>query len=265
MLLFLAYLLKTGIGSNSIYYLEYLTVWGLISLVVYTMWSTATVTYTFIYILVLNKPPHKSSYTISNTRLAIPDTGCCCCTGTFDVDSTSWYHKVLWILFTISTETAFGITVLFWTVIYPNLGLTIGDNDIIIHLMNGVLAYLDLWITGIPVRIYHFYIACIFGCIYSAFSGIHYVTLVIPNTTSSIYPVLDYGSDPATAVAFATLGPLILFPLIHLIFFGSHLLRRKIIFLIRRNCKILKERDEMMFPLPEEDLEEYPSPEDRLM
>ncbi len=247
-LLFFAYLLKTGIESKSLYFLEYLTVWGLITLVLYSIWSSATVTYTFIYKLILKKPSYYSNRFVSTPT---DNTAACCnYTGT---DSISWYHKVLWVFFTISTETAFGITLLFWTVLYPRLDLKIGDDDIFIHLLNGLSAYFDLWITGIPVRIYHFYIPCIFGCIYSAFTGIHYVTLVVPNTTAPIYPVLDYGTNPTTAIAFATLVPLVISPLIHLFFFGSYLLRQKILFKIKRNCRTLSDNETILLLPNEED------------
>ena len=235
---FLAYLLKTSIESDSPYFLEYLTVWGLISLVIYFTWSAITVTYTFVRITVFDAQPHKSSFMITKQELSKPP-GCC----GDSIDSTSWYHKVLWIMFTISTEIAVGITVLFWTVLY-NPDWDIGDNDIAIHLLNGLLAYLDLWITGFPVRIYHFYLVTLFACVYSTFTGIHYASLVAPNITTPIYPVLDYGAHPFTGVAFATVGPLVLGPGIHLFFYGSYLLREGLLFIVKKRlCRALQDRD----------------------
>ena len=235
MAFFLTYLLKTSIESDSAYFLEYLTVWGLILLVVYFTWSALTVTYTFARIMIFKKPPHKTSVQWN----AESDMGCC----GRSFDSISWYHRILWILFTISTETAVAITLLFWTVLY-NSGMDIGDDDIAMHLLNGLLAYFDLWITGIPVRIYHFYLACLFGCVYSGFTGIHYATLVISNATSPIYPVLDYSSQPSTAILFAVLCPLILAPIVHLFFYGSYLLRQGLLFGVRKYSVALRNNDQ---------------------
>ncbi len=119
-------------------------------------------------------------------------------TSYFGVSSsiTSWYHKVLWVLFTISTESAVGISLLFWKVLYQPESDIICEN-IIQHLLNGVIACIDLWITGFPVRMHHSCLIMIFGFTYSAF-------------------------------AFAILGPLVIAPSIHIVFYGCYILREAI-------------------------------------
>ena len=118
------------------------------------------------------------------------------------------------------------VTVLYWIILRdnddPESGLSIH-----VHLLNGITAVLDLWITGFPVHIFHFVYTFLYASCYVAFTGVHYAT----NSTGSsegdeyIYPVLDYGSRPNLAIGVilgATLG---LLPLIHILFISQYLLR----------------------------------------
>ncbi len=199
-------------------------------MLLHLVWSSVTVSYTFLRVFILKKSPHKPSVHIK--QLSKPP-GCC---GTA-VDSTSWYHKVQWILFTLGTEVPALITILYWTLLYDSSDGGVDDNSIVTHLLNGLIAYIDLWVTGIPVRLYHVYIVVTFGSAYTVFTGIHHAALVIPNITEPIYPLLDYTEHPGSTVTYVLIIPLIVTPIIHLIFYASHLGREAVLFVIRRNCK----------------------------
>ena len=232
MIYFTIYLIWIGIQFDSIIYLQFLTQWSLILLVAYLGWSAVANSYTFIRILILRKEPHKPLYVGNKEKLDKPP-GCCGTT----IDSTSWYHKVQWVLFILGTEAAIGITLLWWIILFdPERSDGSDHNNIAVHLLNGIVSYIDVWITGIPIRLYHFYVIVIFGSVYSTFAGIHHAAFVIPNTTEPIYEPLDYSSNPAVASLYTVLIPLIYFPIIHLICYGSYLLREALLFVIKKKC-----------------------------
>ena len=124
---------------------------------------------------------------------------------------------------------------LYWTLLY-NSDTNIDDNNLVVHLFNGLVAYIDLWVTGVPVRLYHVYMVAIFGGVYSVFTGIHHAALVIPNITYSIYPPIDYSNRPGSAAVYAVMVPLVCIPLVHLFFYISHLGREAITYVIRLKC-----------------------------
>ena len=150
---------------------------------------------------------------------------CCTC----GKDRSTLCDKISWLFFTVSTEVAVIVTLLYWMI------LSGGDDDdtrgsalnLHIHLLNGITAVLDLWVTGFPVHIFHFLYTFLYAACYIAFTGVHYAT----NTTGSsegneyIYPVLDYGSKPSLAVG-VVLGVMLgLLPLIHILFISQYLVR----------------------------------------
>ena len=231
MLLFLAYLIRSSVAYNSQYYLQYLTNWGLIFLVAYLIWSAVAVTYTFIRVLVFKKEPHKPSYKKEKNKLDRPP-GCC---GS-SVDSTSWYHKIQWILFNVNMTFAITITVMYWVLLYDPSTSRVNDINLFTHLFNGLLSYFDLWFSGTPVRLYHMYIPAVPGICYSVFTGIHHATLVLPNITDPIYPVLDYDANPGLVSALVLLVPLVVLPTVHTFVYCNYLLREGLLSVLRKRC-----------------------------
>ena len=238
-LFYFAYIIRTGVAHGSFYYFQYLTNWGMITLVAHLLWSTVTVTYTFVRILVLKKPPHKPCHRHEKELLDKPP-GCC---GT-SLDSTSWYHKTHWVLFTVSSEVAIGITLLYFGLLHDPES-EIDDINAVTHLLNGLLSIIDVWVTGVPIRIYHFYFGIIYGSIYSVFTGIHHAALVIPNTTDPIYSPLDYESYPGVATFYSIFVPLVFLPLVHLFLYGNYLLREAFVFAVRKKCMDEKKSDRL--------------------
>ena len=231
MLLFLAYLIRSAVAYNSQYYLQYLTNWGLIFLVAYFIWAAVAVTYTFIHVLVLKKDPHKPSYRNDKNKLDRPP-GCC----GRAVDSTSWYHKIQWILFNVNINFAITITFLYWVLLYDPSTRGIDDINLFTHLFNGLLSYFDLWFSGTPVRLYHMYIPAIPGICYGVFTGIHHATLVAPNITGPIYSIVDYDTSPGLASALVILVPLVVMPIVHTFVYCNYLLREGILSMLRKKC-----------------------------
>ena len=80
------------------------------------------------------------------------------------------------------------------------------------------------------------YIPAVPGICYSVFTGIHHATLVLPNITDPIYPVLDYDANPGFASALVLLMPLVVLPIVHTFVYCNYLLREGILSVLRKRC-----------------------------
>ena len=168
---------------------------------------------------------------LSNYQVYDKPAGCC----GVQKDGTVWYQKVQWLLFTIGTEAAIAVSILYWALLYR--GGTIGHVNIATHTLNGIIALVDIGITGVPVRILHFVYPVIFCSSYSVFTGVYYGaggTNVFNQTY--IYPVLDYESSPGLASGVIVGVSLVFCPLIHLIVWGLYLAREGLLHLLKHAC-----------------------------
>ena len=250
-LYFLTYVFFSGFQVGPRFF-QFLTQWGLVSYTVYLICAALSVTYTYMHTLVCKRPPHKLSNQPDIETVKPP--GCC---GS-SLDATSWYHKIQWLLFTVGTEIALTITIMFWSVLYDPERIDVDHIQVAIHILNGITAYVDLWVTGVPVRVYHVLYLVLFGCLYVSFTGIHHAALVETNITNPIYPILDYGSNPGSSSALAIIITLVFLPFIHMVFYVSYLLREGIILLAKRYSKSLKMNDSLDHTFKDKQFNEYP-------
>ena len=158
--------------------------------------------------------------------------GCC----GVQKDGTVWYQKVQWVLFSIGAEAAILVTILYWSLLYR--GGNVSQINLVTHTLNGVMALLDMAITGIPVRILHVVYPLIFCGSYSVFTGVYYGAGgvgIVANQTY-IYPALDYESSPGFASGLIIAVNFVACPLIHLLFWGLYLAREGVLHLIKHIC-----------------------------
>lgn len=137
-------------------------------------------------------------------------------------------NKIHWLLFLIGGEFAVGITLLFWIALYDpsSPAFFVSVNSLHVHLVNGILSTADLLLTAIPVRLYHVLFTFIFSSAYVSFSGFYYLgNGTDPFDRPFIYPILDYGSHPQVAAASAICSAVLLVVLLHVVFYGTYLLR----------------------------------------
>ncbi len=127
-----------------------------------------------------------------------------------------WYQIIHWLFFTIGNELAFVILLLYWILLYR--GGPVDGINANTHLVNGLVAVLDLWVSGVPVNLLHFIYLMIYGSIYVIFTGIYFVF-----TNDIIYPVIDYENGLGTAIVVAICSPIIAFPLGHILFYFMYL------------------------------------------
>ena len=146
-------------------------------------------------------------------------------------------EKIQWLLFTVGTEFAVAITLIYWTLFYqPHSKQNFFSLDSLhIHLINGILALVDLWMTGVPVRVYHALYSILLALSYVAFTGIYYAAGgTDPTGNSFIYPFLNYKSSPGSAVGLGIMCALLLMTAILFIFFILSLIRNWITSYIQR-------------------------------
>ena len=145
----------------------------------------------------------------------------CCGRGN---DATTWYQKVQWVFFYFGAELAVVVVILYWALIY-NGGAVDGVNANT-HLVNGIIGLIDIFFSGVPVRILHFIYGVAFGATYVVFTGIYHAA----NGTNVqgdpyIYDVIDYGNNPGSATGWVLGVVFVLLPLVHLMVFGLYTIR----------------------------------------
>lgn len=151
-------------------------------------------------------------------------------------NTLKWYNYIQWLLFTISSGLAVGITILYWAFIHTS---EMDHWDIALHLLNGVAAFLEVWITRIPVRIYHATYIVTVSAFYVLFTAVYYGSGGTNgvNNASYIYTPLDYESAPASAAVFAISTVLIFCPTVHLFIYANYLLRECMLRFVAKKCK----------------------------
>lgn len=93
------------------------------------------------------------------------------------------------------------------------------------HALNMVYVIINLFMTGIPVRFYHFFHPMIFGIIYVVFSVIYEVSGGTNHQNKSyIYSVLDWSNTTYTTML-SLIVVLVAIPFCHFIMFIFHLIR----------------------------------------
>ena len=74
------------------------------------------------------------------------------------------------------------------------------------HLFIVVPVGIDLFVTGYPLRFYHFVYSSLLAIVYFVFTLFYYAAGgTSSDGDTSIYPVLDYGDSPAIALGFIVL------------------------------------------------------------
>ena len=207
-------------------FMIYLTNWGFLFWVAYLISAAVAVTVNFIRAWACNHVlyfPRRDSPTrqlmAERDEDEERDTTANCCRKT--PDSTNFCDKITWFLFLVGAEAAVLIALLFWTMLY-NIPGAATPLSVHLHLVNAVVAILDLWVSGVPIFLLQFIYIQIFGATYVSFTGVYYAF----GNTSAIYPVLDYEANPGLAAGLAVGTAVFGTVIVHLIFLAQYLCRR---------------------------------------
>lgn len=227
---FFGWLIPSGLieENGGVKYFIFLTNWCYLAWNVYLIASAISVTVKVILVYCYPSCASRGAGTTTASLLESPKPhididvpiGCC---GRGE-DATSWYQKIQWLLYYFGVHMAVTVCILYWALLY-NGGPVDGVN-IHTHLLNGIIAVIDVLFSGVPVRFLHFIYPVLFGIVYAVFTGIYFAA----GGTNAVgdpyvYRVLDYGNSPGTATAYVVAVVVVFIPIVHLLLFGLYSMR----------------------------------------
>ena len=234
---FFGWLVHSGLTWGASSYFIYLTNWSFLIWNAYLILAAISVTFYYFYTLfrscVFETDTSQSvKYSFDIDVEAAFSVGCCGVSN----DESTWYQKIQWFLFLISTEAAVAVTILYWALLYD--GGSVDGINANTHLVNGIFAVVDLWLSGVPVRLLHFIYISLFGAAYVIFSGIYHAA-----GTDPIYDVLDYRLHPTSASLIAVLVALLFLPFVHVLLYLMYVARFWIVYSINQCCGLHGSRE----------------------
>ena len=245
---FLVWLLAIYINFSSPKVFILLTHWSFIALNLYFLSALAGTAVNFFLVYV---HPRKKRVESPPDTEEEEDNRRCCRLTTWQ-DQATVCDKVTWALFIIAVESAFMVALLFWIFISGAVELSPAVNAHV-HILNGVFALVEVWITGLPIHLLHFLYPLLFSVSYGVFTGVYYaVNGTGPTGESYIYPVLDYDSQPGAAIGTLSVA-LVACLMIHLLFHCQHLFRHWLTSHLQHRSKYYKryfDPIDMSAPIP---------------
>lgn len=220
---FLAWLIPAGLhdANGGPKFFIFLTNWSYLAWNCYLIISALSVTYTMSMIYCFKKAYNTPLFHTPKPYIDIDRPVGCCSRGS---DETSWYHKVQWLSFYLGAESAVLVSILYWALLYS--GGRVDGVNANTHLVNAIFALIDVFFSGIPVRVLHFIYPAIIGSTYAVFSGIYFAA---DGTNVQgdpfIYPVIDYESKPGSAIGWVMAVIVFFIPLVNLLFYGLYTVR----------------------------------------
>ena len=104
--------------------------------------------------------------------------------------------------------------------IFSSEGQYIEAANFFVHAFNSIYVILNLFITGVPVRIYHYYHCLIYGVVYIIFNAVYVII-----TDDVIYSVMDWVNDAPSAALYGVLLTVVGSLIIWLVYYGLYRLR----------------------------------------
>ena len=109
-----------------------------------------------------------------------------------------WFHSITWALFNAAYDYALVVDFLFWTILSKDAPDWFIKHPINyhLHLVNYLLLLLDLSVSAIEIRLFHWIHGLLFGTAYGLFSLLLHLTGI----ESSVYPIVNWKESPGMAV-----------------------------------------------------------------
>lgn len=120
------------------------------------------------------------------------------------VSDLPWYFKMVWVLFSIASVGSVLVTLVFFIFLWPLFNTSsIGMMNLQLHGINSLIIGVEVVLSAVPCRLYHFVYALLYGITYLIFSAIFYGA----GNTEPIYPgVLDWRKPGQTTIFCLILG-----------------------------------------------------------
>ncbi len=237
---FIGWLTASGVqfSNNGARYLIYLTNWAIIGFVVYLLVAALSVTTKFLTVHCLHKSQDDAAVCAQQDYQFNKPQGCC----GYKSNRLSWYQMIHWAAFSVCSEIAFVITILYWAILYdPNSPADALDGvNVNTHLVNGLVSIIDVFFFGVPVNLLHIIYPVSFGAAYASFSGIYWAANGTNpgNNERYIYSLLDYSKNPSFAAIIAILVVVLFIPLMHMVFYAIYLGRFWLVYAIFDSKKV---------------------------
>jgi len=129
----------------------YLSNWGYLLWVAYLLSAAVAVTVHFVRTYCCSHIIYFPRAHAAETLLDSDSDMRCCKRNS---DKTNCCDKLTWLLFVIGAEGAVIICILFWATEYSE-SFALDRISLHLHLVNAVVALVDLWISGVPVYLLH--------------------------------------------------------------------------------------------------------------
>ncbi|CAH1244009.1 Hypp7196 [Branchiostoma lanceolatum] len=148
-----------------------------------------------------------------------------------------WYCKGYWVLYNVACGIGLYITIAYWSL----LAVDNGPHSVLTHAINCVVILIDVAVSSLPFRLLHFVYPSAFGLAYVIFTVIYWAAGGTDTLNRPwIYPVIDYGGNPAMAAGVAAGSVLVAIPLCHVILFGLALAREMLSGRLKRRSLSVK-------------------------
>jgi hypothetical protein len=207
-------------------FLIFVTHWSMIVLVLYLLTFAISVTIHYIWKNFIKKVDAKP---LTLTDLKDPPIRCCSCSGNTRCNFIPFQFQFAWVLFTISSELAIPVVVLYWSFFDGNVYSW--PANLHEHLLNVLPGLIDLFVTRIPIRLYHFLHLMMFAFIYVAFGGVYIASGgTNSNNESYIYPIVNYSDNLPVAIVVNSVMVFVVPVLLHLVYWGLYLLRTLLLY-----------------------------------
>nr|XP_039259175.1 protein rolling stone-like [Styela clava] len=152
-----------------------------------------------------------------------------CCPGNrCNNGDVRWFHHLTWVVLTATAGVNFIVTIIYWAFL-SGIRVASVPANVHQHIMNSVLMILDIFISRIPIRLFHFIYVSLYGLTYVLFTAI----LHGADVKSAFYTnLLDWESAPGISAGVCVGLIVVGSPIIHLVSFGFYHLRA----FIARSC-----------------------------
>ena len=173
----------------------------------------------------------------------------------YSQDKIAWYMKICWILYIVGVVTELTNVSGYWVVIYtpcPSPSMNNSANNsmsesldcdpldaisIHVHLIIGLLAIIDIFVSRVPYQILHFFYGVSYMAFFCIFSGIYFAAGGTDHLGNPyIYSAFDYGNNPSKAAGYCfviLLVPLVNFLLLFLLAWLRDVIYTRISFCFR--------------------------------
>ena len=141
-------------------------------------------------------------------------------TSTSRSEELQWYHKINWILHSVTFTLSILAFIVFWGLLYSSQGSSNLIGSVATHGFNMILLTIDLFFIAFPVRYLHFVYTFLLGLIYTIFTVIYWAA-----GRPDIYGIINWGEKVGLTLGYV-LGLLFVgIPVFHaLLFFGWKLI-----------------------------------------